>query len=128
MYIKRDDYNFHIVTFSHLYEIVYCSHYDVNISHLLLPRFFLNKQRGYCNRFLRSIHLSVILFSYLQNHRTKSNQIWCVSYSHKWKMQQHIFPRSLGPWGGVKIQISLNFNHKVNFKDFYTKLCVLPLK
>ena len=32
-----------------------------------------------------------------------------------------------GPWGpgeGSKGQISLNFNYKVNFKDFYTKLCV----
>ena len=41
----------------------------------------------------------------------------------------------LGPWGVVKRtwgpgewsigQISFNFNYKVNFKDFYTKLCVL---
>ena len=31
------------------------------------------------------------------------------------------------PWGsgeGSKGQISLNFNYKVNFEDFYTKLCV----
>ena len=31
------------------------------------------------------------------------------------------------PWGlgeGPKGQISLNLNYKVNFKDFYTKLCV----
>ena len=33
----------------------------------------------------------------------------------------------LAPWGsgkGSKGQISFNFNYKVNFKDFYTKLCV----
>ena len=31
------------------------------------------------------------------------------------------------PWGlgrGPKGQISLNLNYKVNFKDFYNKLCV----
>ena len=31
------------------------------------------------------------------------------------------------PWGtgeGSKGQISFNFNYKVNFKDYYTKLCV----
>ena len=35
---------------------------------------------------------------------TKFNQIWCVSYLHKWHMQQHHFlgPRPLGPWGGAK--------------------------
>ena len=27
-------------------------------------------------------------------------------------------PNQLGPWGGVKGQISFNFNYKVNFKDF----------
>ena len=33
-------------------------------------------------------------------------------------------PRPLWPLGGVKGQISFNFNYKVNFKDFCTKLCV----
>ena len=28
------------------------------------------------------------------------------------------WPRPLGPWGGVKGQISFNFYYKVNFKDF----------
>ena len=34
----------------------------------------------------------------------KSNQIWCLSYSHEWHMHPHNFlgPRPLGPWGGVK--------------------------
>ena len=34
-------------------------------------------------------------------------------------------PALWGPWEGSKGQLSLNFNYKVNFKDFYTKtLCV----
>ena len=28
----------------------------------------------------------------------------------------------------LKVQISLNFNYKVNFKDSYTKLCVCSHK
>ena len=36
----------------------------------------------------------------------------------------HFPPRLLGPWEGSKGQISLNFNYKVNCKDFHTKLCV----
>ena len=37
----------------------------------------------------------------------------------------HFFwPRPLGPGEGPKGQISFNFNFKVNFKDFLTKLCV----
>ena len=51
----------------------------------------------------------------------KFNQIWCVSYLHECHMQpHHFFPLGEGPKG----QISLNLNYKVNFKDFYTKLCV----
>ena len=34
----------------------------------------------------------------------------------------------LGPGEGSKDQISFNFNYKVNFKDFYTKLCVCSHK
>ena len=41
-------------------------------------------------------------------------------------MQEQIFfcPCPWGPREGSKCQISLNFNNKVNFKDFYIKLCV----
>ena len=35
------------------------------------------------------------------------------------------WPRPLGPGEG---QISFNFNYKVNFKDFYTKLCICSHK
>ena len=34
----------------------------------------------------------------------------------------------MGPCGGVKRSISFNFNYKVSFKDFYTKLCVCSHK
>ena len=37
-------------------------------------------------------------------------------------------PAPLGPGEGSKGQISINFNYKVNFKDFYTKLCVCSHK
>ena len=33
-------------------------------------------------------------------------------------------PAPWGPGEGSKGQISLNFNYKVNLKDFYTKLCM----
>ena len=33
-------------------------------------------------------------------------------------------PAPWGPGEGSKDQISFNFNYKVNFKDFYTKLFV----
>ena len=33
-------------------------------------------------------------------------------------------PTPWSPGEGSKGQISFNFNYKVNFKDFYTKLCV----
>ena len=45
------------------------------------------------------------------------NQILCVSYSHEWHMQRHNFlVLVLGPLGGPKGQVSLNFNiFKPNF-------------
>ena len=36
-------------------------------------------------------------------------------------------PAPWGPGEGSKGQISFDFNYKVNFKDFYTKLCVCVL-
>ena len=38
------------------------------------------------------------------------------------------WPRPLGRREGPKGQISFNFNYKVNFKDFYSKLCVCSHK
>ena len=59
---------------------------------------------------------------------SKFNQILCtcMSYLHEWHMHQHNFWVP-APWGlgeGPKGQISLNLNYKVNYKGFYTKLCV----
>ena len=47
------------------------------------------------------------------------NQISCVSFSHEWHVQRHIFfvPRPCGLGEGPKGQISLDLNYKVNFKD-----------
>ena len=66
----------------------------------------------------------------LLNHWMKFNQIWCVSYSHEWGAERK---NDFGPapWGlgeGSKGQISFNFNYNVNFKDFYSKLCVFSHK
>ena len=61
----------------------------------------------------------------LLNQWTKFNQIWCVSYSHEWGAQHIFFCPS--PWGGVKRSI-FNSNYKVNFKVFYSKLCVCSHK
>ena len=67
---------------------------------------------------------------FLLNHWTKFNQIWCESYSHEWGVQRKKkkLPRPLGPWGGVKRSNIINSNYKVNFKDFYSKLCVCSHK
>ena len=77
-----------------------------------------------------SVLLSCPLCYLLLNHWTKFNQIWCVSYSHELGAQRKIFfgPAPWGPGEGSKSQISFNFNYKVNFKDFYSKLCVCSHK
>ena len=70
-----------------------------------------------------------LLCSLLLNHWTKFNQIWCVSNSYVWGLQQQFFcPAPWGPGEGSKGQISFNFNYKVNFKEFNTKLCVCDTK
>ena len=65
----------------------------------------------------------------LLNHWTKFNQIWSVSYSYEWGGSgKFVCPAPWGPGEGSKGQISFNFNYKVKFKDFYTKLCVCSHK
>ena len=92
------------------------------------PPRFLKKRRGYCYRLSPSVCPSVRPLCYLLlNHWTKFNQILYVSYSHEWGVQRHTFFGPWGPMAGSKCQISYNFNYKVNFKDFYTKLCVCVL-
>ena len=73
-----------------------------------------------------SVCLSVRPLCYLLlNHWVKFIKIWCVSYSHEWGPQwQFFWPNSWGSGEVSKGQISFNFNYKVNFKDFHTKLCV----
>ena len=76
---------------------------DDPLRRLLSPRFF-KKAKGILQS-PPSIRPSVFPLCYLLlNHWTKFYQIWCVSYSHEWDVQQQIFfwPRPLGPWGGVK--------------------------
>ena len=57
----------------------------------------------------------------------KYNQIWCVSYSHEWDLQWHMFlPRLLGPWGGVKRSNIILFKLQSQFLRFlYQTLFVL---
>ena len=84
-----------------------------------LSHTFLKKRRGYCNHVCPSVCLLCYL---LLNHWTKFNQIWCVSYSHATPF--FFGPAPWGPGEGSKDHISSNFNYKVNFQDFYAKLCV----
>ena len=60
------------------------------------------------------------LCCFLLNHWTKSNQIWCVSYSHEWGLQQQIVfgPRPLGPWGGVTRSNIIKSQFQSNFQRF----------
>ena len=86
------------------------------------PHAFLKKRWGYCNR----LRLSVRPLRYLLlNHWRKSNRIWCVSCSHEWGVQRHIF---FGPGVGPKGQISLNiikFQLLSQFQRFLNQtLCV----
>ena len=101
----------------------------------LYPHAFLKKRRGYCNRLRPSVCPSVCPSVrpsryLLLNHWTKSNQIWCVSWSHEWGVQRHIFfgPAPWGPGEGPKGQISLNtikFQLQSQFQRFFDQtLCV----
>ena len=64
----------------------------------------------------------------LINHWTKSNQIWCVSYSHELGVQQQKMappPPPLGPLGEVKRSNII----KLHFQWFlYQTFCVLTNK
>ena len=65
----------------------------------------------------------------LPNRWTESNQIWWVACLHKWGMQEHVYfwpcppPPPRGPGEGSKGQILTISNFRVNFKDFYAKMC-----
>ena len=88
---------------------------------LLSPRFF-KKAKG----ILQSPPSVFPLCYLLLNRWTKFNQIWCVSYSHKWGMQQQLFfwPRPLGR--GQKVKYHLISVTKSISKIFIpTFVCVL---
>ena len=62
-------------------------------------------------------------------------QTWSCGISNRWgwRAEQNagkifILGSNWWPWDEVKGQISLNFVYHVNFKDFYTKLCVCSHK
>ena len=64
--------------------------------------------------------LGVIFFS-------KFNQIWCLSYLHKWHMHRHHFlgPRPMGPWGGAKRSNIIKSELQSQFQRFLNQtLCI----
>ena len=70
-----------------------------------------------------SVRLSVMLSPPKPLDEIQPNLV--LSYSHEWSVQrQTFFPNPWSPGEGSKGQISFDFNYKVNFKDFYAKLCV----
>ena len=85
---------------------------------MLSPRFFLKKRRGYCNRLRPSVCPLCYL---LLNHWTKFNEIWCVSYTHEWGVQQQIFlappPGALGRGQKVKY-------HLISISKSIIKICI----
>ena len=67
--------------------------------------------------------------------KKKYFQTWSCGISNwrGWRAEQNaskifILGSNWWPWGEVKGQISLNSSYHVNFKDFYTKLCVCSHK
>ena len=57
-----------------------------------------------------------MLCSFLLNHWTKSNQVWCARFSYEWGVRQHFFgPSPWGPGEGSKVNYQIQ---KVNLKDF----------
>ena len=64
----------------------------------------------------------------LLNHWKKSNNIWCVRYSHEWGMQSHIF----GPVPGASERCKKVKYHYISItksiSKIFTKLCVCSHK
>ena len=60
--------------------------YDPSTFSKLGPTWGHKKSKGVI--VISALRLSCYL---LLNHGTKSNQIWCVIYTHEWGVQQHLF-------------------------------------
>ena len=92
------------------------------------PHAFLKKSRGYCNRLCMYVCFVCPPRYLLLNHWTKSNQILCVSCSHEWAAQRHIFffvPSPLGIWGGAKRSDIFKFQLQSQFQRFLNQtVCV----
>ena len=84
----------------------------------IYPHVFFKKASGILQS-PPSIRSSVRLSRYLLlNHWTKTNQIWCVSCSHVWGVQRHIFSGSApwGSWEGPKGQIHVRSLNIIKFQ------------
>ena len=90
----------------------------------IYPHAFLEKRRGYCNH----LRLSVMLSPPKPLDEIQPNLVCELLTWMRHATANFFCPAPWGPGEGLKGQISFNFNYKVNFKDFYTKLCVCPHK
>ena len=83
--------------------------------------------RGYLGAKIKFRPAVCLLCYLLLNNWTKFNQIWCVSYSHEWGAhhKKEIWPRPLGPRGGVKRSNIIYFQLQSQFQRFlFQTLCV----
>ena len=104
-----------------------CIHY---IECLLSPC-FLKKSEGYI--VIASVRLSVRLSVMLSPPKPlgeiQPNFVCEITHMNGACNGKNLLsPAPWGPGEGSKGQISFNFNFKVNFKDFYTKLCACSHK
>ena len=110
-----------VLKFYNLEARLYKTFHFKTITKLIIPTLFFNKSEGD----IESPPSVRPLCYFLLNRWTKSNQIWCVSYSHDWGMQQQIFlPHPLGPWGAMKRSNIITFQSQSKFQRFlYQTLC-----
>ena len=84
------------------------------------PHAFFKKRRGYCY----PLHCPSLMLS-SPKPSDKIQPKVCELLTWMGRATAIFFgPAPWGPGEGSKGQISFNFSYKVNFKDFYTKLCV----
>ena len=89
---------------------------------------YMVKAWGYCYRLRPCICPSIMLSLPKPLDEIQPNLV-CELLTWMGRATAFVFlPRPLGLLGGSKGQILFNFNYKVNFKDFHTKLCVCSHK